>query len=178
MVGLRVHAVGWLPRLPAAATSPPASCLRRRRSCPSEARRAARMAVAGPSWFFSSLLLPSPFLLHSFPSFLLAPVAVGACLELVTDLRAWPPDPRRRSLDLLSAGGSTQIRWWAAGCGLRQRRRCAGPGRLQLEAYTRRLLCIGPGGGARRRWWRRPGAPCLTVWWRLAASSGGLCCPR
>src|SRR6185312_12077633 len=67
---------------------------------------------SGALSFFSSLLLPSPFLLHSFPSFLLAPVAVGACLELVTDLRAWPSDPRRRSLDLLSAGGSTQIRWW------------------------------------------------------------------
>ena len=127
--------------------------------------------------FFSSLLLPSPFLLHSFPSFLLAPVAVGACLELVADLRAWPPDPRRRSLDLLSAGGSTQIRWWAAGCGLGRRRWCAGAGRLQLEAYTRRLLGVGPDGGARRRWWRRPGAPCLTVRRRLDASSGCLCCP-
>ena len=127
---------------------------------------------------FSSWLLPSPFLLHSFPSFLLAPVAVGACLELVADLRAWPPDPCRRSLDLLSAGGSTQIRWWAAGCGLGRRRWCAGPRRLQLEAYTRRLLCIGPGGDARRRWWRRSGAPCLTMWRRRAASSSSLCCPR
>ena len=67
-----VWRLGWLPRLPAAATSPPASCLRRRRSCPSEARRAARMAVVGPSRFFPLCFCPLlSFSIRSPPFFLL-----------------------------------------------------------------------------------------------------------